>query len=101
MDKAAVLAFLKIKHKLIHFAYNYIIDPEVPLFIHADSSSTAIGAALTQEIKGVLLPVGFMSKSLNPTQTCYPIFDKELYSCFMAVKYFSSGDKRSTSNYVQ
>ena len=24
--KAAVLAFLKIKHKLIHFAYNYIID---------------------------------------------------------------------------
>jgi len=25
--KAAVLAFLKIKHKLIHFEYNYIIDP--------------------------------------------------------------------------
>jgi len=87
--KAAVLAFLKIKHKLIHFAYNYIINPEAPLFIHADSSLTAIGAVLTQEIKGVLLPVGFMSKSLNPTQTRYPIFDKELYSCFMAVKYFS------------
>ena len=34
--KAAVLAFLKIKHKLIHFAYNYIIDPEAPLFIYAD-----------------------------------------------------------------
>ena len=81
---------LKIKHKLIHFAYNYIIDPEAPLFIYADSSLTAIGAALTQDIKGVLLPVGFMSKSLNPTQTRYPIFDKELYSCFMAVKYFSA-----------
>jgi len=87
--KAAVLAFLKIKHKLIHFAYNYIINPEAPLFIYADSSLTAIGAALTQEIKGVLLPVGFMSKSLNPTQTRSPIFDKELYSCFTAVKYFS------------
>ena len=43
-----------------------------------------------QEIKGALLPVGFMSKSLNPAQTRYPIFDKELYSCFMAVKYFSA-----------
>jgi len=53
--KAAVLAFLKIKHKLIHFAYNYIVDPEGPLFIYADSSLTAIRAALTQEIKGVLL----------------------------------------------
>jgi len=31
-----------------------------------------------------------MSKSLNPTQTRYPIFDKGLYSCFMAVKYFSA-----------
>ena len=35
------------------------------------------------------MPVGFMSKSLNLTQTRYPIIDKELYSCFMAVKYFS------------
>jgi len=35
--KAAVLVFLKIKHKLIHFAYNYIIDPDAPLFINADS----------------------------------------------------------------
>jgi len=88
--KAAVLAFLKIKHKLIHFAYNYIIDPEAPLIIYADSSLTAIGAALTQEVKDVLLLAGFMSKSLNPTQTRYPIFDKELYSCFMAVKHFSA-----------
>jgi len=88
--KAAVLSFLKIKHKLIHFAYNYIIDPEAPLVIYADSSLTAIGSALTQESKEVLLLVGFMSKSLNPTQIRYPIFDKELYSCFMAVKYFSA-----------
>jgi len=88
--KAAVLAFLKIKHKLIQFAYNYIIDPEAPLFIYEDSSLTTIGAALTQEIKGALLPVGFMSKSLNPTQTSYQIFEKELNSCFMAVKYFSA-----------
>jgi len=34
--KATVMAFLKIKHKLIYFAYNYIIDPEAPLFIYAD-----------------------------------------------------------------
>jgi len=88
--KAAVLAFLKIKHKLIHFAYKYIIDPEAPLFIYVDSSLTAIGSALTQEMKGVPLPVGFKSKNLNPTQTRYPIFDKELYSCFMSVKYFSA-----------
>ena len=88
--KAAVLAFLKIKHQLIHLPYNYIIDPEAPLIIYTDSSLTTIGNVLAQEIKGVLLPVGFMSKSLNPTQTRYPIFDKELYSCFMAVKYFSA-----------
>jgi len=31
-----------------------------------------------------------MLKSLNPTQTRYSIFDKELYSCFMSVKYFSA-----------
>jgi len=30
---AAVLAFLNIKHKLIHFACNYIIDPEAPLHL--------------------------------------------------------------------
>ena len=38
----------KIKHKLIHFAYNYIIDSEALLFIYADSSLTAIGAALAR-----------------------------------------------------
>ena len=88
--KAAVLVFLKIKRKLIHFAYNYIIDPEAPLLIYADSNLTAVGAALTQETKGVLLLVGFLSKNLNLTQIRYPIFDKELYSCFMAVKCFSA-----------
>jgi len=53
--KAAVLAFLKINHKLSHFVYNYIIDPEAPLFIYADSSLTAIGSSLNARIKGCVI----------------------------------------------
>jgi len=57
-----------------------------------------------QEIKGVLLPVGIMSKSLNhvenPAQTRYPIFDKVVL-VLHGSKVFFCGDKPSTSNHVQ
>jgi len=54
------------------------IDPEKAYRMETDASNFAYGAALAQkQDDGKYHPVAFMSKSMQPAERNYDIFDKE------------------------
>jgi len=62
-------------------------DTTKPFFLETDASAYATGAVLMQkDDNGNLHPCGFLSKTLNPTEQNYPIYDRELYALIRALK---------------
>lgn len=49
-----------------------------PFRVEADASDHALGGVLEQQVDGKWRPVAFLSKSLNPAERNYEIYDKEL-----------------------
>lgn len=48
-----------------------------PYRLEADTSGCAVGAVLSQCQQGTWWPIAFLSKSLNPTERNYEIYDCE------------------------
>ncbi|CAH8647502.1 unnamed protein product, partial [Schistosoma rodhaini] len=61
---------------------------ETPLAIMTDASNVAVGAVLQQLVNGTWEPLSFFSKRLNPTQTRYSTFGRELLAIYLAIKHF-------------
>ncbi|CAH8553506.1 unnamed protein product [Schistosoma rodhaini] len=61
---------------------------EAPLAIMTDASNIAVGAVLQQLVNGTWEPISFFSKRLNPTQTRYSTFGRELLAIYLAIKHF-------------
>jgi hypothetical protein len=62
-------------------------DQNKEFFLETDASGFATGAVLSQkDEEGKLHPVAFLSKSLNPAERNYDIFDKELLAIIRAFK---------------
>ncbi|CAH8602890.1 unnamed protein product [Schistosoma mattheei] len=61
---------------------------EAPLAVMTDASNLAVGAVLQQLVNGVWEPLSFFSKRLNPTQTRYSTFGRELLAIYLAIKHF-------------
>jgi RNase H-like domain found in reverse transcriptase/Reverse transcriptase (RNA-dependent DNA polymerase) len=61
---------------------------EISLFV--DASADHVGAALQQRAAASdpWRPLGFFSKKLEPEQTCYSAFDRELWACFAGIQHF-------------
>lgn len=53
-----------------------------------DASDTAVGAVMQQRINGVWKPLAFFSKILQPAETRYSTFDRELLAIYLAIKHF-------------
>jgi len=81
-------AFNRIKTELANATLLAHPSPDLPLVLNVDASDQAIGAALQQVRDGKLEPLGFFSKKLNPAQTRYSTYDRELLAAYEAVKYF-------------
>jgi len=62
--------------------------PNTGLVLLVDASSTAVGAALNQEINDVMKPIAFFSKTLTPTETRYSTFGRELLGIYLSVRHF-------------
>jgi len=78
-DDAAKKAFNELKTTfaseptLVHF------NPDKPCTLETDASKSAIGAVCSQpDDKGVLHPVAYYSRSLNPPERNYHVHDSEL-----------------------
>ena len=63
-------------------------DPSAELAIVTDASLTAIGAVLQQKKGELWQPLAFYSHKLNPAQTKYSPYDRELLAVYEAIKYF-------------
>ena len=57
-------------------------DPSAPFNITCDTSDFAVGGVLQQYIDNVWQPLSFFSKKLNPAETRYSAFDRELLAVY-------------------
>ena len=64
--------------------------PGAPVSLTVDASDYAIGAILQQRVNYTWQLLGFITKSLTPTQQKYSAYDRELLAMYTAVKKFGS-----------
>jgi hypothetical protein len=83
-------AFNKLKAAFIASPVLVQWDPNRPTLVEADCSGGALGGCLSQEVRGVLHPVGYHSASLTPEQRNYTIHDKELLAVVRCVEAWSA-----------
>ena len=62
--------------------------PEAPLGLFVDASDTGVGAVLQQHVNNTWLPLGYFSKTLQPAETKYSTFGRELLAIYLAVRHF-------------
>ena len=56
--------------------------------ITCDASDVAVGGVLQQFLNGMWQPLSFFSKKLNPAETRYSAFDRELLAVYATIKHF-------------
>jgi hypothetical protein len=66
----------------VHPHYN------APASITFDASDLAVGAVLEQFIDHEWRPIGFFSRKLQPAETRYSTFDRELLGVYLAIRHF-------------
>ena len=70
-----------LKNKLVNYTMLQVPDLQKPFVLHTDASSFAVGAVLEQEGR----PVGFLSKTMSPTEQRYSVYDQELLALVSAL----------------
>ena len=54
--------------------------------VETDSSNYALSTVLSQKQNGIWQPIAFRSKSLNPAERNYKIYNKEMLAIVKAIK---------------
>eukprot|EP00795_Rhopilema_esculentum_P017889 gene17889-biopygen2080 len=81
-------AFSEIKTALSRATLLVHPSPVAPCSVVADASNVAVGAVLQQFLNGAWQPISFFSKRLQPAETKYRTFGRELLSVYLAIKHF-------------
>ncbi len=65
-------------------------SPGAEISLMVDASNEHVGASLQQRTSpsAPWQPLGFFSKKLEPAQTRYSAFDRELWACFAGIRHF-------------
>jgi transposase InsO family protein len=81
-------AFISLKHRALNAPVLRHINPDLPFIVETDASDYATGAVLIQKDQstGFPHPVAFTSKKLNPAESRYATYDKELYAIVRALE---------------
>ena len=58
---------------------------ECPFVVTTDASLVPVGAILEQDFGQGLQPVAFESRKLNPAETCYFVYERELLGIVWAI----------------
>ena len=87
-NESAESAFSESKQILANATLLVHPDPSAPLNITCDASDFAVGAVLQQYIDNVWQPLSFFSKKLNPAETRYSAFDRELLAVYATIRHF-------------
>ena len=90
LDECARSAFELIKVKLSEATL--LVHPKVDAPLHVclltDASNLGVGGVLQQCVDGTWQPLSFFSKRLQPAETRYSTFDRELLAIYLSIKYF-------------
>lgn len=82
-------AFQDLKERLVSAPVLIKADMSKPFILHTDSSSTHVGAALSQpQDDNTLKPVGYFSKKLKKVESRYCVTDQEALAVLLACRHF-------------
>ena len=78
-------SFRELKRSLITTPVLHMPDVDRPFVVTTDASAVAVGAILEQDLGQGLQPVAFESRKLNPTETRYSAYERELSGIVWAI----------------
>ena len=81
-------AFEESKTALANAALLQHPNPTASLCLMVDASDVAVGGALQQFVDGQWNPISFFSKKLQPAETRYSAFGRELLAAYLAIRHF-------------
>ncbi|CAH8490858.1 unnamed protein product [Dicrocoelium dendriticum] len=84
----AQAAFAELKDAISNIALLAHSESTAPLSITTDASDVAVGAVLQQHVGGRWQPLGFFSKRLQPAESRYSTFGRELLAIYLAIRHF-------------
>ena len=85
----AEAAFNNVRQHLASLTLLAHPKPDAATVLATDASADAVGAALQQEVDGVMRPLAFFSHRLDDRQRRYSAYDRELLAIFLATRHFS------------
>ncbi|BHF62670.1 hypothetical protein SprV_0200565500 [Sparganum proliferum] len=90
LSPAAHTAFEEAKKALADatMLHHLSSDAHAQLILTTDASSSAVGAVLHQQVNNQLQPLAFFSQKLQPVQTRYSTFSRELLAIYLAIRHF-------------
>ncbi|MDY6930035.1 MAG: RNase H-like domain-containing protein [Pseudomonadota bacterium] len=88
MTDPARQSFIELKHAISKIAMLTHPVPNAPLSIVTDASDVAVGAVLQQFVEGQWQPLGFFSKRLQPAESRYSTFGRELLAIYLSIRHF-------------
>ena len=81
-------AFSELKRAISNIATVAHYLPGAPLALSTDASDVAVGAVLQQRVDNEWQPLAFFSKRLQPTESRYSTFGRELLAVYLAIRHF-------------
>ena len=84
----AKAAFDSLKLAISNIANLSFFRPSAHLVLVTDASDIAIGSVLQQRVKGTWQPLAFYSKRLQPAESRYSTFGRELLAIYLSIKHF-------------
>ena len=88
LDESARSAFELIKVKLSEATLLDHPKVDAPSCLLTDASNNGVGGVLQQCVDGTWQPLSFFSKHLQPAETRYSTFGRELLAIYLSIKYF-------------
>ena len=74
-------AFNKLKDRMLSSDVLGFPNFKKPFILATDASTTGLGACLSQDMDGVLKPVGYVGRCLSSTERNYTTTDQECLDC--------------------
>jgi len=78
-------AFNELKDKITSQLVLSLLKREEKFRVETDTSGHAIGGVLSQEQEGKWRPIAFLSRTMQPAERNYKIYDKELLAIVKAL----------------
>ena len=88
LSEGALSAFQDVKTALAKATLLTHPDPSAPYCLLVDASNVAVGGVLQQCINHTWHPISFFSKRLQPAETKYSTFNRELLSIYLSIHHF-------------